>query len=98
MSMLYAPWMELAILQAQRFDHLAWFLYGCLEREHILNLAAFEQWFQPMRHGEGRTSTGCASHVGDLRPTTSIAGPVSASRDSLNPKAVRVRTAFAESR
>lgn len=34
------PWFELAVQQAQRWHRLAWFLYGCLEREHLLNMQA----------------------------------------------------------
>lgn len=38
------PWINLTLHQAQRFHHLAWFLYGWLEREQHLNMEAFVQW------------------------------------------------------
>ncbi len=39
-----APWINLTLRQAQRCHHLAWFLYGWLEREQMLNLEAFVEW------------------------------------------------------
>lgn len=39
------PWINLTLHQAQRCHHLAWFLYGCLEREHRLNVHAFVAWW-----------------------------------------------------
>jgi hypothetical protein len=40
-----SPWIDLTLQQAQRWHHLAWFLYGCLEREHVLNVDAFVAWW-----------------------------------------------------
>jgi len=37
------PWIDLTLHQAQRCHHLAWFLYGCLEREHLLNVDALRR-------------------------------------------------------
>lgn len=34
-------WVDLTLHQAQRCQHLAWFIYGWLEREHVLNVDAF---------------------------------------------------------
>jgi len=39
------PWMDLMLLQTQRCHHLVWFLYGCVEREHILSLNACLRWW-----------------------------------------------------
>lgn len=39
------PWIDLMLHQAQRCHHLAWFLLGCLEREHVLNVDAFVAWW-----------------------------------------------------
>ncbi|RZT95190.1 hypothetical protein [Rivibacter subsaxonicus] len=39
------PWINLTLHQAQRCHHLTWFLYGCLEREHVLNVDAFVAWW-----------------------------------------------------
>ena len=39
------PWIELTLREAQRCHHLAWFLYGCVEREHRLNLDACMAWW-----------------------------------------------------
>lgn len=34
------PWIDLTLEQARRWQHLVWFLYGWVEREHLLNLDA----------------------------------------------------------
>lgn len=41
------PWINLTLHQAQRCHHLhlAWFLYGWLEREQLLNMEAFVEWW-----------------------------------------------------
>jgi hypothetical protein len=36
---------DLMLRQTQRCQHLAWFLYGCVEREHRLNLDACVTWW-----------------------------------------------------
>ena len=45
MNMPLTPWINLTLHQAQRCHHLAWFLYGWLEREQLLNLEAFVEWW-----------------------------------------------------
>jgi len=43
------PWIDLMFRQTQRCQHLAWFLYGCVEREHRLNLdACVTRWVQAL--------------------------------------------------
>jgi len=42
------PWIKLTLQQTQRCHHLAWFVYGCLEREHLLNMHALVAWW--VRH------------------------------------------------
>lgn len=39
------PFVDLSLQQAQRWNHLAWFLYGCIEREHVINMNAFVAWW-----------------------------------------------------
>ena len=39
------PWIDLTLRQSQRCHHLAWFLYGWLEREQMLNVQAFVAWW-----------------------------------------------------
>jgi hypothetical protein len=39
-----APWINVTLHQTQRFHHLAWFLYGWIEREQLLNLEALVAW------------------------------------------------------
>jgi len=41
MNMPITAWIDLTLHQAQRCHHFAWFLYGCFEREHVLNVDAF---------------------------------------------------------
>jgi len=41
----FTPWINLTLHQAQRCHHLAWFLYGWFEREQLLNLEAFVDWW-----------------------------------------------------
>lgn len=43
MSISGIPWIGLAALQPQQCHQLAWFLYGWVEREHVLNMNAFLQ-------------------------------------------------------
>ncbi len=52
MMMPITAWIQLTLHQAQRCHHLAWFLYGCLERAHLLNMDAFgapwrREWRKP---------------------------------------------------
>lgn len=49
MNTLITPWTNLMLHQTQRCHHLAWFLYGCLEREQVLNLDACVAWWAPGR-------------------------------------------------
>jgi hypothetical protein len=44
-------WLDLTLLQTQRCHHLAWFLYGCAAREHLLNLDACLTWWVRARTG-----------------------------------------------
>lgn len=39
------PWVQLMLQQTRRCHHLAWFLYGCVEREHRLNVDAYVIWW-----------------------------------------------------
>ena len=39
------PWVDLAPPMAQSYYHLAWFLYGWIEREQLLNLNACAAWW-----------------------------------------------------
>jgi len=39
------PWIDLTLRQTQRCHHVAWFLYGCVEREHLLNVDACMTWW-----------------------------------------------------
>ncbi|MBE0548602.1 MAG: hypothetical protein IH627_13340 [Rubrivivax sp.] len=45
MNMTGMPWIGLTALQPQRYHHLAWFLYGWIEREHVLNMNACANWW-----------------------------------------------------
>jgi hypothetical protein len=44
MNMHRMPWIDLAPLTTQRCYHLAWFLYGWIEREQVINLNACAAW------------------------------------------------------
>lgn len=71
MNMPITTWIELALYQAQRCHHLAWFVFGCLEHEHVLNVDAFVAWWArglasprtrlPLSAAERRTPTLAAS-------------------------------------
>ena len=39
------PWVDLVLWQPHRCWHVAWFLYGCAEREHVLNVDACMRWW-----------------------------------------------------
>lgn len=58
MNMTGMPWTGLIALQPQRCQQLAWFLYGWVEREHVLNMNACADWwvraFVPAGHAAQR--------------------------------------------
>ena len=55
-------------LQASRFHHLAWFLWGWAEREHLLNLAAWANWWTgALTPGAARTERHRAVPAADRR-------------------------------
>jgi hypothetical protein len=60
------PWIDLTLQQAQRWHHLAWFLYGCLEREHVLNVDAFVAWWMRGVASPPPCRATCADSVDDL--------------------------------
>lgn len=39
------PWFDLAAMQARRAAELAWFVYGCAQREQHLNAHAWFGWW-----------------------------------------------------
>lgn len=39
------PWTALMEMQPQRSHQIAWFVYGWVEREHLLNVTACAQWW-----------------------------------------------------
>jgi hypothetical protein len=53
------PWIKLTPHQAQRCHHLAWFLYGWIEREQLLNLEAFVYWWFGEAASATRRSRSC---------------------------------------
>ena len=67
MAMPITFWIDLTRLHAERCHHLGWFLYGCLEREHALNLDACAAWW-----GRGIAAPG------NRLPSPSEAGPTPA--------------------
>jgi hypothetical protein len=64
MNMVGMPWIALASLQPHRCPQFAWFLYGCIEREHVLNVTAFADWWmQEILPGTGRFRSSTADGV-----------------------------------
>jgi len=45
MIMVGVPWIPSAFLQPHRCHQLAWFLYGWIEREQVLNVTACTDWW-----------------------------------------------------
>lgn len=45
MNMTGVPWIGLTALEPQRCHQLAWFIYGWIEREHVLNMNACADWW-----------------------------------------------------
>jgi len=45
MNPLGFPWMPLMDMQPQRSVRVAWFVYGWIEREHVLNVIACADWW-----------------------------------------------------
>jgi hypothetical protein len=62
------PWVNLTLHQAQRCHHLAWFLYGWLEREQVLNQEAFLAWWIPGAASAARRSRPCRCDGHGPRP------------------------------
>jgi hypothetical protein len=53
------PWINLTLHEAQRYHHLAWFLYGWIEREQLLNLDALVAWWLRGAMASGSRSPSC---------------------------------------
>lgn len=45
MSLMGNPWTALMDMQPQRSHQIAWFVYGWIEREHVLNVNACAAWW-----------------------------------------------------
>lgn len=45
MNLMQMPWAALMDMQPQRSHRIAWFLYGWIEREHVLNVTACAHWW-----------------------------------------------------
>ena len=45
MSLMQMPWIALLDMQPQWSHQIAWFVYGWVEREHLLNVTACAQWW-----------------------------------------------------
>jgi hypothetical protein len=72
MNPLGFSWAGLMGMQPQRIHQTAWFVYGWVEREHVLNLTACTDWWiraiglsaaqlNAPRHGNGTTVPPVAS-------------------------------------
>ena len=45
MSLMPMPWTALLDMQPQRIHQIAWFVYGWVECEHLLNVTACADWW-----------------------------------------------------
>ncbi len=45
MNLPFIPWFDIAAMQMQRAAEVAWFVYGCAEREQRLNADAWFAWW-----------------------------------------------------
>lgn len=45
MNLMRIPWTTLMDMQPQRSHQIAWFVYGWIEREHVLNVTACAAWW-----------------------------------------------------
>jgi hypothetical protein len=45
MSLMQMLWTALLDMQPQRSHQIAWFVYGWVEREHVLNVTACAEWW-----------------------------------------------------
>lgn len=45
MNLMALPWTALMDMQPQRSHQIAWFVYGWIEREHVLNVTACADWW-----------------------------------------------------
>ena len=45
MRLMQMPWTALLDMQPQRSHQIAWFVYGWVEREQLLNVTACAQWW-----------------------------------------------------
>lgn len=45
MNLMQMPWAALLDMQPQRSQQIGWFLYGWIEREHVLNVTAYADWW-----------------------------------------------------
>ena len=60
----FIPWTDVVLAQAQPYHRVAWFLFGCIGREHRLNLDALSAhwlrapmtWLNPLLFPSGGLS------------------------------------------
>ena len=45
MNLMALSWAALMHMQPQRSHQIAWFVYGWIEREHVLNVTACADWW-----------------------------------------------------
>lgn len=75
MSLNGFPWAAMMAMQLQRSSQIAWFVYGWIEREHVLNATACADWWmratgsaaariQPSRQGIETTLPPLAARMG----------------------------------
>lgn len=76
MSPIGMPWTALLDLQPQRSHQIAWFVYGWVEREHVLNVTACaEWWMRALGLSAAQTRTlpqGTGNTVPTIEPQVSV--------------------------
>ena len=82
----FLPLIDVVLHHARRCHHLAWFLYGCLEREQALNADAYMAWW--LRGVEPSSKRLLFPAAGRRIPAPTTSAP-RASADNTRPLPVR---------
>lgn len=70
MNLMRTPWAALMDMQPQRCQQIACFIYGWVEREHVLNMAACAVWWMRAVGLSGCQLDSSTKGIGNTVPQT----------------------------
>ena len=79
MNLMGMPWTALMDMQPQRSYQVAWFVYGWIEREHVLNVTACADWWMRAAGISAAQLSAPSQRIGNTVLPIEPQGPVHAS-------------------